>query len=95
MATTNGYISGLLHDDLAGLAFLPSATSGSTNTYLTDQLYAVAANGNVLRAGGGWSGALSAGPGCRTANYGPASSSRYACARVELRQLEEGLPHAS
>ena len=36
MATTTGYISGLLHDDLAGLAFIPSATSGSSETYRTD-----------------------------------------------------------
>ena len=95
MATTTGYISGLLHDDLAGLAFIPSATSGSSDTYLTDQLYAVTANGNILRAGGGWYGALVAGPGYRDAYNGPTSSSRGSCARVELRQLEEGLPHAS
>ncbi len=85
MATTTGYISGLLHDDLAGLAFIPSATSGSSDTYLTDQLYAVTANGNILRAGGGWNNALRAGPGCRTADNSPAASGRSFCARVELR----------
>ncbi len=95
MATTTGYISGLLHDDLAGLAFIPSATSGSSDTYLTDQLYAATANGNILRAGGSWNSALNAGPGSRSATNGPTSSRRAYCARVELRQLEEGLPHVS
>ncbi len=95
MATTTGYISGLLHDDLAGLAFIPSATSGSSDTYLTDQLYAVTANGNILLAGGAWIHALDAGPGYRFAANGPTTSYRRSCARVELRQLEEGLPHVS
>lgn len=85
LSTTDGFISGLLHGDLEGLAFLPSEVSGSSNTYLTDHLYRVRANGNIMVAGGRWNHALNAGPAFRDASVGPDTSSRTICARVELR----------
>ena len=82
---TNGYISGLLHTDLAEVAFLPSAATGADNSYLADYWYACTANGNILLAGGYWDGARIAGPGCRVANGGPADSTRAIGARLEFR----------
>jgi hypothetical protein len=89
MATTSGYISGLLHGDLEGLAFLPSAVSGSLSTYLADYMYAVSANGSILRAGADWSNRWNVGPASRDANANPTTSKINGGARVELRQLEE------
>ena len=85
LPTTDGYISGLLHTDLAGVAFLPSAAAGADNAYLADYWYACNANGNILLAGGRWYVARNAGPGYRNAAYGPAASGRYVGARLEFR----------
>lgn len=46
----------------------------------------------VLRAGGDWSSALCAGPGCRSANCSPTVSARNYCAHVELRPYPLGGP---
>ncbi len=81
----NGYISGLLHGEPAGLAFLPSAAAGSDSSYLADYWYACTANGNILLAGGGWRWARGAGPGFRGAYGGPTYSSRSVGARLEFR----------
>ena len=85
MVTTTGYISGLLHGDLEGLAFLPSAAGGSSSTYLCDEWRTSTANGNILNVGGSWRHARAAGPGCRSAVGGPAFSDKNVCARVEFR----------
>lgn len=85
LPTTDGYISGLLHTDLAGVAFLPSAAAGADNAYLADYWYACTANGNNLQAGGVWRTARGAGPGCRAASGGPATSYRALGARLEFR----------
>jgi len=81
----DGYVSGLLHGEPAGLAFLPSAAAGSDSSYLADYWYACTADGNILLAGGGWSAARGAGPGYRFANSGPTYSVRYFGARLEFR----------
>ena len=85
LPTTSGYISGLLHTDLAGVAFLPSAAAGADNAYLADYWYVCTANGNILLAGGAWADARAAGPGSRSAGHGPAGSGRGVGARLEFR----------
>lgn len=85
LPTTDGYISGLLHTDLAGVAFLPSAAAGADNAYLADYWYACTANGNILLAGGPWNPARSAGPGCRKTKDPVSYSFRNYGARVEFR----------
>ena len=79
----NGYIAGLQDGDLEGLAFLPIAAAGSDATYLCDYWHAPPGNGYILRAGGAWNSARSAGPGCRSADYAPSDSGRGIGARVE------------
>ena len=87
LPTTSGYISGLLHTDLAGVAFLPSAAAGSDSSYLCDYWYAPAGD-RILLAGGSWYTGRAAGPGCRHANAAVSSSFRYVGARVEFRPPE-------
>jgi hypothetical protein len=89
VATTSGYISGLLRGDLEEFAFLPSAAGGSDSTYLCDYWYAPTGSGRILLAGGLWRGGLAAGPGCRYANDTVSFSSRDGGARVEFRPPEE------
>jgi len=84
LPTTSGYISGLLHTDLAGVAFLPSAAAGSDSSYLCDYWYAPTGD-RILLAGGSWSYGRSAGPGSRNAYVAVSNSDRYCGARVEFR----------
>lgn len=81
---SNGYISGLQHGDLEGLAFLPSAAAGSSSTGLCDYWYAPTGDGRILLAGGYWNSGTYAGPGCRHANCAPSSSGRDISARLEF-----------
>ncbi len=86
--TVGGYISGLLEDELGGIAAMPAAVNGSSSTYLCD--YWSAPTGNrILLAGGRWYHGRSAGPGCRMAIYAVSFSYRYKGARVEFRPPEE------
>ncbi len=87
LPTTSGYISGLLHTDLAGVAFLPSAAAGSDSSYLCDYWYAPTGD-RILLAGGGWNVGRSAGPGCRSATNAVSYSARTSGARVEFRPPE-------
>ena len=84
LPTTSGYISGLLHTDLAGVAFLPSAAAGSDSSYLCDYWYAPTGD-RILLAGGSWYIGRTAGPGSRSAHYAVSSSFRDSGARVEFR----------
>ena len=83
----NGYVSGLLEDELGGVAVMPSAANGSDSTYLCDYWYAPAGD-RILLAGGSWNDGLHAGPGSRRANYAVSSFNRYSGARVEFRPPE-------
>ncbi len=86
--TTSGYISGLLEDELGGMAVMPAAVNGSNSTYLCD--YWVTPTGNrILLAGGHWNEGRIAGPGYRRARDAVSHSGRYVGARVEFRQPEE------
>jgi hypothetical protein len=87
LPTTSGYISGLLHTDLAGVAFLPSAAAGSDSSYLCDYWYAPTGD-RILLAGGLWSDGRIAGPGCRLATSTVSTSYRSLGARVEFRPPE-------
>ncbi len=85
---TNGYISATLQDEVSNLAFIPKSVAGGGSAYyLCDYWYAPTANGNILLAGGGWSNALAAGPGCRFAYMTPSISFRYIAARLEFYPL--------
>lgn len=83
-----GYISGLLEDELGGMAAMPSAVTGSDSTYLCDYWYAPTENG-ILLVGGSWYGARHAGPGYRRPSGTIFYSDRDFGARVEFRPPEE------
>ena len=83
----SGYVSGLLEDELGGMAAMPSAVTGSDSTYLCDYWYA-ATGDKILLAGGDWNVARNAGPGYRAANYAVSASYRVSGARVEFRPPE-------
>ena len=82
-----GNISGLLKDELGGMAFMPSAVNGSDSTYLCDHWYAPTGD-RILLAGGAWTYTRNAGPGSRRAYYTVSGSARDLGARVEFRPLE-------
>ena len=83
----NGYVSGLLEDELGGMAAMPSAVTGSDSTYLCDYWYAPTGD-RILLAGGNWNHGRNAGPGDRHANDAVSHSYRYSGARVEFRPPE-------
>ena len=83
----SGYVSGLLEDELGGVAVMPSAVNGSDSTYLCDYWYAPTGD-RILLAGGDCYDGRHAGPGCRTASRTVSNSARYAGARVEFRPPE-------
>jgi len=79
----NGYVSGLLEDELGGMAFMPSAVNGSDSTYLCDYWYAPTGD-RILLAGafGSMAGVRVRLSGCawrgldfRSLHWRPASSS--------------------
>jgi len=83
--TDDGYISGLLFEDLTKILVVPNAVAGSNVTYLCDYVYAHdAGETNILRAGGCWLGGATAGAGCRNASSVASYSSRLICARPEF-----------
>ena len=83
----NGYVSGLLEDELGGVAVMPSAVNGSDSTYLCD--YWCAPTGDrILLAGGYWDDGRFAGPGFRRADSAVSASYRNYGARVEFRPPE-------
>ena len=83
----SGYVSGLLEDELGGVALMPSAVNGSDSTYLCDYWYAPTGD-RILQAGGNWLDGRLAGPGVRNAIYAVSSSGRSYGARVEFRPPE-------
>lgn len=83
----SGYVSGLLEDELGGMAVMPSAVTGSDSTYLCDYWYAPTGD-RILLAGGYWNYARAAGPGDRYANSAVSISYRNDGARVEFRPPE-------
>ena len=83
----NGYISGLLEDELGGMTVMPSKVDGSSSTYLCDYWYAPTGD-RILLAGGHWYDGRAAGPGYRLAAYTVSHSNRYVGARVEFRPPE-------
>ena len=86
MATTEGYISGLLSGELEAFAFLPSSVeNGADNKYLCDYFWPSNGKNRILRAGGRWSDALRAGPGFRHGDTSASLSHRIIGARVEIR----------
>ena len=82
-----GYISGLLEDELGGMAVMPSKADGSSSTYLCDYWYAPTGD-RILLAGGAWPSGRLAGPGFRSAYDAVSGSARYYGARVEFRPPE-------
>ena len=86
----NGYVSGLLEDELGGVAVMPSAVNGSDSTYLCDYWYAPTGD-RILLAGGAWIFGRYAGPGFRSAADAVSISYRYGGARVEFRPPEGGM----
>ena len=86
---SDGYVSALLEDELGGLAIMPSATGGSSSTYLCDNWFAPVGSDRILLAGGDWYSARRAGPGCRYARFTGTDSYRDRGARVEFRPPEE------
>ena len=85
----NGYVSGLLEDELGGMAAMPSAVTGSDSTYLCDYWWYAPTGDRILLAGGAWNDARFAGPGYRLAKDTVSRSYRTHGARVEFRQPEE------
>ena len=81
----NGFVSGLLEDELGGMAFMPSAVGGSSSTYLCDYWYGPPGDNRILLAGGYWNYGRSAGPGFRIASNAVSYSNRGDGARVEFR----------
>ena len=84
----NGYVSGLLEDELGGMAVMPSKVDGSDSTYLCDYWYAPTGD-RILVVGGLWNDGRNAGPGSRGANRAVSHSGRHDGARVEFRPPEE------
>jgi hypothetical protein len=82
--TADGYINGIQSDELGALAFIPSANSGSSSTYLCDQFYYPRYNPSIVRFGGVWYNGLAAGVGCRSADSATSLSSRNIGARLEF-----------
>ena len=80
MATANGYASDIL--DQSG-TFLPSATSGSSSTYLTDYFYQATGN-RVALFGGEASLGASAGAFCWLVRDSSSSAGRYFGARLSF-----------
>jgi hypothetical protein len=78
MATANGYASDIL--DQSG-TFLPSATSGSSSTYLADYFYQATGN-RVARFGGAASIGASAGAFCWAVRSSSSGASRNIGARL-------------
>lgn len=85
--TSNGYVSGIMEDELGGLAIMPSEAKGSDSTYFCDYWYYNSGD-RILLAGGRWSHGRAAGPGFRHAAYDVTSSARYHGTRLELRKPE-------
>jgi hypothetical protein len=85
--TVDGYIKGYVYADtlLLGL-FTPSDTTGSSDTYACDYLYAHDSGETNIRLGGGyWITGGIAGPGCLAANNGSSGSTRTIGARLEFK----------
>jgi len=82
--TADGYINGIQSDELGALAFIPSANSGSSSTYLCDFFWYPRYNPSIVPFGGAWYYGLFAGVGCRLASYAPSSSYRTIGARLEF-----------
>ena len=81
----NGYISNIVYEDLLKYIFLATAVAGSSATYLYDYWYGhVAAQTNILLAGGSWNDGAAAGVGCRYSNYVAGYASRNFGARLEF-----------
>ncbi len=89
VSRASGFVSGLLEDELGGIAVMPSAVTGSSSTYLCDYWGAPTADDRILLAGGHWHYRdRLAGPGYRYANDPVSYSGRYTGARVEFRPPE-------
>jgi len=88
--TTDGYIKDYVRDALLIGLFMPSDTTGSSDTYACDYLYAHdVGETNILLGGGGWYAAASAGPGCLSASSVSSNSGRAVGARLEFKpQIE-------
>jgi len=83
--TADGYISNIVHEDLFKFLMIPSATAGSSSTYLCDYLYAhTTGQTNILLAGGGWNYGTKAGVGSLLAYNVASPSSRSVGARLEF-----------
>ncbi|MDP2730320.1 MAG: hypothetical protein Q8O55_07550 [Dehalococcoidales bacterium] len=81
----NGYISNIVYEDLLKYIFLAAAVAGSSATYLYDYWYAhVAAQTNILLAGGPWDSGVAAGVGFRYSSYVAAGADRTVGARLEF-----------
>lgn len=84
--SADGYINGIQSDETGATAFIPSANTGSSSTYLCDQFYYPRYNPSIVLFGGSWTDGLRAGVGCRSAYGAPSNSLRHVGARLELLQ---------
>jgi hypothetical protein len=80
----DGYISGIQSEELGALAFIPSASAGSSSTYLCDYFGYPRYSPTIVRFGGPWYDGLLAGVGCRSAKNAPSASFRDIGARLEF-----------
>jgi len=84
-ANPDGYVKDILYEDLSKYLILPNLGGGSDSTYLCDIIYwHRAGQTNILRAGGSWYDAASAGVGCRDAPYVASYSDRACGCRAEF-----------
>jgi hypothetical protein len=78
----DGYITNLLYEEAAKYLLLPSATGGSSATYIPDYFWAHRpGQTNILLAGCGWYAGAYAGVGFRVLNDVGSFSYRYCAAR--------------
>jgi hypothetical protein len=81
----NGYYSNIVYEPLLAYLFLASAVAGLSTNYLYDQWYShVAAQTNILFAGGDWVVGAVAGVGCRYSNGVAADAYANFGARAEF-----------
>lgn len=79
----DGYITGLHADEMGAVAFLPSAVTGTSSTYLCDYFFHPQYNPSIVLSGGYWGLGLQAGISTRNAGTPPTHSGRNIGARIE------------
>lgn len=81
--TADGFISAILSDELGALAFIPSANTGSSSTYLCDFMTIPTGANRIVPRGGHWYRGSYCGPGYLNPVYDTTTSSVVTGARIE------------